>query len=176
MRRADHHALVSLIKAFGLERLKLGQIANQRGRHEYKMPRAWVGIAESKQAVEVRYALAVGFVQSSLEHKVEDVEHEVRLAVAPPDRAGGFAERAVAEHQLAVHAVGQVGLDPLAGEAVGNRLERAGERLAADFQTADAVEFRRGEHGEWEQVGAFALAGEHRLGDRVHGVEGGLRV
>ena len=40
------------------------------------------------------------------------------------------------------------------------------------FQAADAVKFRRGEHGEGEQVGAPALAGEHRLGDGIHGVGG----
>jgi hypothetical protein len=80
--------------------------------------------------------------------EVEDVGNEVRATVAGTDRAGGFRERAAAQHQFAVHAVGQIGLDPLADEAVGNRLERAGQRLAAELQTADAVEFRRGEHGE----------------------------
>ena len=116
-------ALVSIIKAFGLERLKLGQIANQRGRHEYQMPRAWVGIAESKQAVEVSHALAIGFIQSSFEHVVENMEDEVRCAVPTTDRAGGFRKRAVAQHEFAVHAVGQVGFDPLAGEPVGDRFE-----------------------------------------------------
>ncbi|MCX6879435.1 MAG: hypothetical protein NTW21_37375 [Verrucomicrobia bacterium] len=103
------------------------------------------------------------------DNKVEDMEDKIRLAVAGTDAAGGFAERAAAQHQLAVRAVGQVGFDPLAGEAVGDGFERAGERLAAELETADAVELGRGEDREWQQVGALALGGEHRHGDGVHG-------
>ena len=122
---------------------------------------------ESRQSREFLHSANVRHVHA-VAHVIEYGECEVRFPGLAPDVTRCFAERGATHDQLAVEAVGQIGFNPLAGEAVGHGFERARESEPVKFQTTNAIQLRRGEHGKRQIIRALALAGEHWLCDVVH--------
>ena len=159
-RIANHHSLVALLDTTLLIERKLGDVWDYHRQHfHYPVPLS--------QAFQLRHPALIRPV-SSAAHIIKHREPEIRLARLASHMPTRLAECGSRHDKLAIHAVGQIRLDPLPDKPVAHRLERASQRLASDFQAADAIKLGRGQHRKSQFLGLLAFTGEHRLRNRTH--------
>ena len=159
-RIAHHHALVALLDTALLIDGELCGIGNRHRQHlHHAVPLS--------QAFQLRHPALIRPVGSAA-HIIKYREPEIRLARLASHMPTRLAECGTRHDKLAIHAVGQIRLDPLPDKPVAHRLERACQRLASDLQATDAIKLGRGQHRKSQFLGLLAFTGEHRLGYRTH--------
>ena len=159
-RIAHHHALVALLDTTLLIERELGSVRDGHRQHlHYPVP--------FSQAFQLRHPAFIRPVGSAA-HIIKHREPEVRLPRLASHMPARLAECGTRHDKLAIHAVGQIRLDPLPDKPVAHRLERASQRLASDLQATDAIKLGRGQHRKSQFLGLLAFTSEHRLGYRTH--------
>ena len=159
-RIANHHSLVALLDTTLLIERKLGDVWDYHRQHlHYPVPLS--------QAFQLRHPALIRPV-SSAAHIIKHREPEIRLARLASHMPTRLAECGSRHDKLAIHAVGQIRLDPLPDKPVAHRLERARQRLSTNLQATNAIKLGRGQHRKSQFLGLLAFTGEHRLRNRTH--------